>query len=97
MKGVSLQIVESFKDYTPKSRIFTSEDEIKQVATHFELEGMSRGNLQIVRNAVVLQYSDWTRKARRDGDWDEFDRLQNAMMSITAVIDSFKYKAGAEV
>lgn len=97
MKGVSLQTVESFKDYTPKSTIFTSEKEIEQVATHFELEGMSRENLQIVRNAVVLQYSDWMRKARRDSDWDEFDRLQNAMMSITAVIDSFKYKAGAEV
>ena len=72
--------------YEPKSRSFTSEDEIKMLDKHFGLSGMSLLDLQNLRDMFVLVYFQ---------NRDKFS--MNAMMSVTAVIDHFKLQKGGEV
>lgn len=77
------QMISELKGYEPKSRMFTSEDEIQMLNKHFGLEAMSVTELQNLRDMFVLLYRDQI---------DMFST--NAMMSVTAVIDHFKWQKG---
>lgn len=77
------QMISELKGYEPKSRMFTSEDEIQMLNKHFGLEAMSITELQNLRDMFVLVYRD---------QYDMFST--NAMMSVTAVIDHFKWQKG---
>lgn len=77
----NFQMVVDFKDYMPARRGFTSNEEIAKIENHFSLAKMNKLELQNLRDFVVLFYS-------QD---DMLDKFQ-AMMSITAVIDTYLYK-----
>ena len=76
-------MVVDFKDYMPKDRHVTSREEIEQISKHFCLEEMSALELQNLRDFVVLFYTS---------NENLFDKRE-AMYSITAVIDMFKYRS----
>ena len=73
-------MVVDFKDYMPARRGFTSYEEMDRISSHFGLANMTVLELQNLRDFVVLFYS-------QD---DMLDKFQ-AMLSITAVIDQYKY------
>lgn len=76
----NFQMVVDFKDYMPERRGFTSNEEMQRIAEHFGLAEMTALELQNLRDFVVLFYSNQ----------EMLDKFQ-AMMSITAVIDHYKY------
>ena len=78
----NFQMVVDFKDYMPARRGFTSNEEMQRIAEHFHLAEMTALELQNLRDFVVLFYCQE----------DMLDKFQ-AMMSITTVIDMFKYRA----
>ena len=73
-------MVRDFSDYMPERRGFTSNEEMQRIAEHFGLAEMTALELQNLRDFVVLFYSNE----------EMLDKFQ-AMMSITAVIDHYKY------
>ena len=73
-------MVRDFSDYMPAKRGFTSNEEMQRIAEHFNLANMAALELQNLRDFVVLWYSN-------DNMRDKFE----AMLSITAVIDHYKY------
>lgn len=73
-------MVRDFSDYMPERRGFTSNEEMQRIAEHFGLAEMTALELQNLRDFVVLWY-------RGDHMSDKFE----AMLSITAVIDHYKY------
>ena len=73
-------MVRDFSDYMPERRGFTSNEETQRIAEHFGLASMTALELQNLRDFVVLWY-------RGDHMSDKFE----AMLSITAVIDHYKY------
>lgn len=85
------------QDYTPIRRGRTSEEEIEKLTKHFGLDKMSVLELQNLRDMVVMVYSSWIERSADTERHDLVFKQSQAMMSITAVIDRFKYKAGAEV
>lgn len=76
-------MVVDFKDYMPKDRHVTSREEIEQISNHFCLEEMNALELQNLRDFVVLFYTSN----------DNLSDKREAMYSITAVIDMFKYRS----
>lgn len=89
----NFQMIVDFKEYASETAGITSLKEVRQITDHFEIEGKSALDLQNLRDMVVLVYRDWTRVEREKSNWAEFDRLTDAMQSITAVIDYYKYNA----
>jgi hypothetical protein len=86
-------MIVDFKEYAPETAGITSLNEVRKITDHFEIEGKSALDLQNLRDMVVLVYGDWMRAERKLNNWEEFDRLSEAMQSITAVIDYYKYNA----
>ena len=76
-------MVREFTDYMPQDRHVTSREEIEKISKHFCLEEMSALELQNLRDFVILFYTS------NDNLFDK----REAMYSITAVIDMFKYRA----
>ena len=76
----NFQMVRDFSDYMPERRGFTSNEEMQRIAEHFGLAEMTALELQNLRDFVVLWY-------RGDHMSDKFE----AMLSITAGIDHYKY------
>lgn len=73
-------MVKDFESYMPERSGFTSNEEMQRIAEHFHLAEMTVLELQNLRDFVVLWY-------RNDHLSDKFE----AMLSITAVIDHYKY------
>lgn len=73
-------MVKDFEGYMPERSGFTSNEEMQRIAEHFCLAEMTALELQNLRDFVVLWY-------RNDHLRDKFE----AMLSITAVIDHYKY------
>ena len=89
-------MIVDFKNYAPKERGITSLLEIRMIQDHFHLIDMDMLALQNLRDMVVMVYSNWRAEARDKCDWDELDRLGDAMYSIAAVIDRAKLNVGEE-
>lgn len=79
-------MISDLKGYEPKDRHFTSNEEMDMLNKHFGLEKMSAYELQNLRDMFMALYI-----ANRDS----FSCF--AMMSVTAVIDHFKWQKGGEV
>lgn len=79
----NFQMVREFADYMPQEKHITSREEIEKISRHFNLEEMSALELQNLRDFVVLFYTS---------NENLFDKRE-AMYSITAVIDMFKYRS----
>ena len=88
-------MIRSLRGYNPAKRGFTSEAEFKMIDNHFGLSKMNLLELMNLRDMVVLVYDGWLDDAT--DDFPAQRKLMDAMQSITSVIDSFKYKAGAGV
>lgn len=87
------------KDYKPEKRHFTSQSEMDMIAMNLGLEGLTNEQLQSRRDEVVKFYYALDEKV----DWDSpkereiaYDRHEG-MMSVTAVIDHYKFNRGMEV
>ena len=92
----NFQMIREIKDYTPKSRFVTSQEEIEMLKEHFGLDKMSVLELCNLRDMVVMMFTNYLEESI-EVDWEKHDKQMRGMQSITAVIDAFKYKAGAEV
>lgn len=87
-------------DYTPANRHFTSNEEVDKVAEVLNLKSFTdTEDMRAVRNSVVRFYSKIQKNEMvidENGDisnlTSKFDDYQQAMMSVTAVIDHFMYK-----
>lgn len=80
------QMITELKGYEPHSRMFTSQEDIDFLNKHFGLEEMSLLDLQNLRDMFVLLYCS---------DLDMFSYY--AKMSVTAVIDYYKFQKGGEI
>lgn len=78
--------------YRPQDDMFTSFEEMHTIRVEL---GLTRDNLQEMRNDVVKFYSSEMNKACEEGRdcWG----LMTAMQSVTAVIDHYKFHLGQEV
>ena len=83
--------IDSFKDYRPKSRVFTSKEEMDRIDKHFGLSKRNTASLNALRNNVVEYYTKIPRQQALANDMDEW------MMSLTAVIDYHIRRKGGEV
>ena len=83
--------IDSFKDYRPASRMFTSEEEMKRIDKHFGLSKRNVASLNSLRNNVVEYYASQPVEVRRNGDLDQW------MQSITAVIDYHIIRKGGQL
>lgn len=93
MKKTYYQLLCENKDYRPKSRIFTSNEEIEMLDRHFGLSEMPACELHNLRDMAVLYYDDLANEKTKDGKrTDEYMQVRNAMMSLTTVIDLFIYR-----
>lgn len=92
MTRTNFQMIVDFKEFTPADSMFTSREEMDQIASNFELAGRSGLELQNLRDFVVLMYRSWMQDSRQN-DMELFDKQMAAMQSITAVIDYYKYNA----
>lgn len=77
--------IQSFMDYRPESRIFTSKAEMDRINEHFGLSNRSVESLRALRDNVVRAYAN----NRGDG-------MMQWMQSVTAVIDYYIRRKGAE-
>ena len=81
--------IDSFKDYMPANRHFTSGAEVKRIEKHFGLEKRNVASLNALRNNVV-EYFDKVTNDDRNLRWDKMPWMQ----SITAVIDKHIARKG---
>ena len=77
--------LDSFADYRPAQRGFTSGEEMKRIDKHFGLSRRNTASLQALRNNVVDYYSNHDNV---NSEW---------MQSITAVIDHHLYNKGGRL
>ena len=80
--------IDSFKDYRPASRTFTSKGEMDRIDKHFGLSKRNVASLNALRNNVV---DYWSKNDRNAEDLDKW------MQSITAVIDYHIRRKGGEL
>ena len=80
------KLIDSIKDYRPKDRHFTSNEEIDYIAKKLKLNGRTKESLNALRNNVVEAYDRYAGDDREKG-WD----LMPWMQSVTAVIDEYIY------
>lgn len=87
------------KEYQPKDKHFTSDEEIKMIADKLGLVGLTNEQLQAKRDEVVEFFSsledtvNWEDPKQRENAYN----WTTALMSVTAVIDHFKWNRGMEV
>ena len=92
MTRTNFQMIADMREWSPADKHFTSQEEMDQIASRFELAGRSRIDLQNLRDFVVLMYHEWLQDSR-EYDMDLYDKQMAARQSITAVIDYYKYNA----
>lgn len=85
--------VKSFlKVYMPEDRHFTSFEEIELVEKQLGLKGLSREEIDAVRNTVVLFYDNlMDNEFELNGRTEKYYDFSTAMMSVTGVIDNYIY------
>lgn len=86
--------VESLKNYKPKDRHITSWGEYKYIAHKLSLYDSTPEHVIEMRNRVVKFFGDLIEGSK---EAEERDNYGQALMSITAVVDDFKWKMGIEI
>lgn len=66
--------------------------EIGLIEGMFRMNQLTKEQLIKVRNAVVMFTTDVKAEARQNGDWETFDKYNNAMSKIVCVIDRKVYE-----
>lgn len=83
-----VQRLMELKDYAPENMFFTTGEEVARVRQALGLEEMhTELELRNMRDMTVLYYDSKIDRALEHDDKHGFNRLMNAMQSITAVID----------
>jgi hypothetical protein len=76
----------------PEDRHFTSFEEIELVEKQLGLKGLSREEIDAVRNTVVLFYENlMDNEFELNGRTEKYYDVSTAMMSVTGVIDNYIY------
>ena len=87
MAILSNEVKNFLKNYAPKNRHFTSEEEIELIKEKIGLAHyITTNDFNLLRNAVVYFYSKMM-----DNDMEHRWEISNSMMSVTAVIDHHMY------
>ena len=86
MKTYFQRIME-IKDYCPKNKGITTEEEIDMLDKHFGLSEMQEIDLRNLRDMVVLYFDRQMESASSQNR--TIDTMMQGLMSITAVIDKF--------
>ena len=86
MEKTYYQMIKELKGYEPKDSHFTSFEEVERLNKHFGLDTMNALELRNLRDMFMLVYI---------GNRDMFTSC--AMMSVTAVIDHYKWQKGGEI
>ena len=89
-----LEDISWLADYMPKDEHITSWPEYQMIAKKLHLYDSTREHVQEMRDEVVRFYHSLKLKEQ---DSEKRWNLNTAMMSVTAVIDDFKWKMGMEV
>lgn len=84
-------------DYKPQDEHFTSDEEMKMIAEKLNLATLTNAELQEKRNEVVRFYHKLVEDAIMAGDHEKRWNLSDGLMSVTAVIDHYKFNRGMEV
>lgn len=84
-------------DYKPKNEHFTDKFEMQEIADNLGLESMTNEQIQKKRDEVVRFYHKLVENAIMAGDHEKRWDLSDGLMSVTAVIDHYKYNRGMEV
>ena len=66
--------------------------EIRLVKDVFNLDNLDIEGIRAVRNTVVCVTSNLKTGCREAGDWNTFDRINDTMSGVTAVMDMYIYQ-----
>lgn len=81
--------------YAPQDTMFTTKEEMERVAENLHFKDLTAEEMHALRNSVVKHYQEIREQYERlTPPWD---RIWNAMMSVTAVIDSSLLTMGEPV
>ena len=85
--------IEFLTSYCPKDDFFTSSEEIEIIRNNLELLGKTIDELRPIRNSVVKFYTKLKDNELniKGKHTDKFWKFHTAMMSVTAVIDTYIY------
>ena len=67
---------------------FVSATTVKKVAEILELEERTDMELQNLRDFTVMYFDGIASDARRDGDWDLFDKCKDCSSAVVSIIDT---------
>lgn len=80
------------KDYMPVDKHFTSFEEIELVENKLGLKGLSREEIDAIRNTAVMFYDNlMDNEFELNGRTEKYYDFSTAMMSVTGVIDNYIY------
>ena len=80
------------KGYIPVDKHFTSFEEIELVENKLGLKGLSREEIDAIRNTVVMFYDNlMDNEFELNGRTEKYYDFSTAMMSVTGVIDNYIY------
>lgn len=84
------EVKKFLRDYVPSDKHFTSFDEIELVENKLCLKGLSREEIDAVRNTVVMFY-DYLMDTEYNigGRSDTYYNLMLGLQSVTTVIDNY--------
>ena len=73
------------KEYHPKDKFFTSDEEIEYISNLLDLKHLSVEEMRDMRNMVVIFYNNLMEGlSRNDSIWGNY---WQGMLSVTAIID----------
>lgn len=85
--------IKSFlKGYMPVDKHFTSFEEIELIENQLSLKGLSKEEIDAVRNTVVMFYDNlMDNEFELNGRTEKYYDFVTAMQSVTSVIDNYIY------
>lgn len=99
IRDLSSEQTSFLNDYCPEDLRFTSKEEIEKIYENLNLGTLDAKDLIATRNAAVEFYSEKmdSEIATHHKRTERFDRLNRAMMSVTAVVDHFIVIVGGQI
>ena len=86
------EVKQFLKGYMPADKYFTSFKEIELVENKLGLKGLSREEIDAVRNTVVMFYDNlMDNEFELNGRTEKYYDFVTAMQSVTSVIDNYIY------
>lgn len=87
---LSNNIISFLNSYRPKSRVYTSFEEINKIIEILNINEKSLYEIRDIRNAVVIYYSNLKDIENNEGYvTEQYFKINSALMSITGAIDNY--------